>query len=154
MMLPVLLLTMLLLAANTSEARAQGNESSRFRARVPVTLVMVQQPLPNEEPWIIERATPGSGGDRVLIDARATHEDLSDAVRSLLIARGAHGDEAPERLVLRMRRQQPATSRKTLPWIPRVHSDLASAPARHDPVWGATRSVRIFLPRQQRSVTR
>jgi len=142
-----LFLLLLLPAANSAQQTAGGKPT-----RVPVTVALVDDLTPSGVPFVIQRRPDLAPHDVILLRADATADQLSDAVRSLLVVRQAGGDTAlsPATLRMRPRGPQPRGERRALPWVPRVFADLRRAEHRDIAGIGRVRAVEIWLPPQRR----
>jgi hypothetical protein len=132
------------------EAYAQQSAPSR----VPVTIVLAEQPLPSGAPFIIQRRPDQTPQDVILLRADATADQLSDAVRSLLTIRHASGDVPAAQATMRMRPQDARTTRRAFPWVQRVLGDVQRAAYQDVSGVGRVRAVEIWLPRQNRRTAR
>jgi hypothetical protein len=142
----------ILFLGNIASAHAQEASAPRAPTRVPVTLVLVETPLPGNERWVISRRPDVSPHDVILLQANADADQLSDAVRALITVRQVNGDTASRGATMRMRPQQlNGNPRRQFPWIPRVLADLRHArPQPIAGVVGSVRAVQIWLPPQYR----
>jgi hypothetical protein len=120
-----LFLLLLLPAANSAQQTAGGKPT-----RVPVTVALVDDLTPSGVPFVIQRRPDLAPHDVILLRADATADQLSDAVRSLLVVRQAGGDTAlsPATRRMRPRGPQPRGERRALPWVPRVFADGVDVP--------------------------
>ena len=128
---------------------ARGSAQQIMPARVPVTLVMVNELPAADGAFRIERRT-AQPGDVIFVRADATKDQLSDAVRSLLVVRQVAGDIPTQAATMRMRPRQThaAFTRREFPWMPRVLADLRRAEPRDVPGLGHARALQIWLPPQ------
>lgn len=137
----------ILLLGNIASAHAQEASAPRAATRVPVTLVLMETPLPGNERWVIKRRRDVSPHDVILLQASADADQLSDAVRALITVRQVDGDTASRGATMRMRPQQSnGTPRRQFPWIPRVLADLRHAQPQPVAGVGRVRAVQIWLP--------
>ncbi|HEX8245419.1 MAG TPA: hypothetical protein VF541_18030 [Longimicrobium sp.] len=118
--------------------------------RVPVTLVLVDRLPVGDAPFLVQRRTDTSPHDVILLRADASQAQVSEAIRTLLVARQVAGDTATRAAILRVRPHQPghANAHREFPWVPRVLADLRRAELTDVPGIGRVRAVQIWLPRQ------
>jgi hypothetical protein len=139
-----LLITVLAFLAGGQPLLAQQTRSPRAPSRVPVTIALVGS---------LVRA------DVILLRSDAGSDQLSEAVRTLLVIRQASGDTATSKATLRMRPNQAQRgaqrqARREFPWVHRVIADLRRAEPREIVGVGTVRAVEIWLPPQQRRGSR
>jgi hypothetical protein len=148
----VLIASALGCALGVAPAYSQGPERQlpSPRARVPVTVALVDRLPAPDAPFVILRRTRATPADVILLPRDADATVLTDAVRALLLARrNAGGDVAAAPAVLRARfRSSGGNGRPLLPWAPRVLNDLRRAPVSELVGVGQVRSVQIWLPAQ------
>jgi hypothetical protein len=152
---------MLLLAAalftlsGTGEVRGQQASPSNRPTRVPVTVVLLDQLPQADAPFLVQRRPDVSPHDVILLRSNATREQLSDAIRALLVIRQVGGDTATQRATMRMRPDQVRSGpRREFPWVSRVLADLRRAAPQEVAGYGNVRAVEIWLPPQHRRGTR
>jgi hypothetical protein len=146
--------TIILAAAPIVGAAGEAHGQQTAPSRVPVTIVLAEQPLPSGAPFIIQRRPDQTPQDVILLRSDASADQLSDAVRSLLTIRQAGGDVPAALATMRMRPQEAPTTRRAFPWVQRVLGDVQRAAYRDVPGVGRVRAVEIWLPRQARRAAR
>lgn len=124
-------------------------QAVRPPTRVPVTVALVER-LPDGGVFQIRRRADVAPLDVILLRADADAANLSEAIRTLLLARAQGGDttRTPQTLRLRL---EPGRHTMELPWALRVLTDLQRAGTREIPGVGVVRAVEIWLPPQRRS---
>lgn len=146
-----LLAAVLLLWAGTASLPAQQRGAPRGPARVPVTVVLGDSLPRTDAPFVVQRRPDLRPRDVILLRRDATGEDLSEAVRTLLVVRQADGDTATRAATLRMRPGQARRGTpREFPWAGRVLAELRGAGAREVAGIGRVRAVEIWLPPQRR----
>lgn len=139
----------------TGEVRGQQPTSPGRPTRVPVTIVLVDQLPHADAPFLVQRRPDVSPHDMILLRSDATREQLSDALRTLLVIRQVGGDTAAQRATMRMRPDQARSGpRREFPWVSRVLADLRRAAPREVAGFGNVRAVEIWLPPQHQRATR
>lgn len=138
--------------ASAGVIHAQTSHALSARARVRVTLVLVNSLSSNEEFRIVRRAVE-EPHDVILLTDVATSGTLSAAVQDLLSVRAQQGDTARLDGIVRIRHSG-QISRRMLPWAERVLSDLRRARPRSIPGFGTLPAVDIWLPPQRRAPAR
>lgn len=137
--------------------------------RVPVTIVLADQLAQPDAPFVLHRRPTLAPQDVIVVRSEATVNQLSDAIRALIIARQAGGDTArvagkmrvrphtsgaaagTDSTGLRGRRPDSARlPRAPFPWAERVLRDLRRAEKREVAGIGAVQAVEIWLPPQTR----
>lgn len=139
-------LAVLLGCAQTMDAQTNAPVP---RARVPVTVALVDS-LPMDDPgYRILRRAGGTPRDVILLRSAADGAIFSEAVRSLAVIRAVTGDTADASAFVRAHPSagEPARTR-VLPWAERVLNDLRSANPRVVPGVGRVRAVEFWLPAQ------
>lgn len=133
------------------EAQQSGAATGGRIPRIPVTIVQVSELPPEaaDQAFLIVRRPDESPSDVILLRAGADRHDLSDAVRTLLTARQARGDQAATREIVRVSTQRGQGRRPELPWVGRVLADLRRAEPRAVAGIGTVRAVQIWLPPQR-----
>ncbi len=148
-----LLLAASLAGASAVPTAAQG-PNTQTTARVPVTIVLVNQ-LPHNaaEPFLVQRRANANEHDVILLRASsATPKNLEEALQTILTARQAGGDLPVVSGTYRLRPGAHAgapTKRRAIPWAGRVLADLRRAEPRDVPGVGLARAVQVWLPPQR-----
>lgn len=139
------------IAAAGTHTLAGQEPPARRPARVPVTLVLIDRLPVGDAPFLVRRRTDVSPRDVILLRADASHVQVSEAIRTLLVARQVSGDTATHPAMLRIRPHGAgrAVSHREFPWAPRVLADLRRAELADVPGIGRVRAVQIWLPPQR-----
>lgn len=124
---------------------------ARRPTRVPVTLVLVDRLPVGDAPFLVRRRTDVSPRDVILLRTDASQAQVSEAIRTLLVARQVSGDTATHPAILRVRPHGAghAAAHREFPWVPRVLADLRRAELTDVPGIGRVRAVQIWLPPQR-----
>lgn len=148
--LPLATALLIALSATDHGVAQQQAASARQPTRVPVTLVLVDDLPRSEVPFLVERRPGVAPHDVILLRSDATPEQLSEAIRTLLVIRQVEGDTTSRRATMRTRlRQAHAGPRREFPWVSRVLADLRRAPPEPLAGYGEVRAVEIWLPPQR-----
>jgi hypothetical protein len=129
---------------------AQQAQAPVRPTRVPVTVALVDS-LPAGAPFRILRRADATPRDVILLAAVASADDLSGAVKELLLMRRLQGDTARATGVMRVRRPQggPPAQAQRYPWTARVLNDLRTAPRMPVSDLGMVPALEIWLPPQR-----
>ncbi len=154
-----LLITVLAFLAGGQPLLAQQTRSPRAPSRVPVTIALVGSLVRADLPFVVQSRPDMAPHDVILLRSDAGSDQLSEAVRTLLVIRQASGDTATSKATLRMRPNQAQRgaqrqARREFPWVHRVIADLRRAEPREIVGVGTVRAVEIWLPPQQRRGSR
>lgn len=147
----VLVALSLLVLAAPLHAQAPGSAAPARMPRIPVTIVLVDE-MPaaaGDAAFVILRRADLSPHDVIVLHRAADRSQLSEAVRTLIAARQAHGDSATTGGMVRMSSRTAQGRRPDLPWIGRVLADLRRAERKPVPGVGAVQAVEIWLPAQR-----
>lgn len=139
------LLTAVLVALVCADGTVAGQNRTAGRARVGVTIALVDRLPQPGAPYLIVR-NPAPTGDVILIPSTADASVLSEAITLLLTAREAAGDSAVAPAVLRARPGGSGAPRREIPWSRRVLADLLRVPRQTIDGIGNVPAVRIWLP--------
>lgn len=141
------------IAFSMQPAHIDAQRPAGAPTRVPVTIVLMERPAPSDAPFGIQRRVGLEPHDVIMLRSDATGDQLSDAVRSLLVIRQGGGDTASASATMRLRprgSQGAPGSRRAFPWVQRVLADLRRAEPREVAGIGRVRAVQIWLPPQRR----
>jgi hypothetical protein len=145
----LILLVQALISLAPSAGIAQQGEPGRQGRRIPVTIVLVERLAAPGAPFLVQRRAATAPHDVILLRTDADASQLSEAVRTLLVARQAGGDVPATSGTLRMRPQTSGGgARPVLPWAARVLTDLQRAEPQRVEGIGTVKSVQIYLPPQ------
>jgi hypothetical protein len=126
---------------------AQEAPPFRRRARIPVTVALVETlPTPGE-PFVVRRVAGTVPGHVILLPRVATAGDLSDALHAVGTLHAADSAAVPAVGTFRVRprgaERRPA---RRFPWAARVLADLRGARAAPVDGVGTVPHVRVWLP--------
>jgi hypothetical protein len=141
------LFALIALAALIAGAPAGAQQPPREAPRIAAWVAVGDEPALKGEPFVVRRGVGPGHDDVLIVSSAATPVVLSDAVRTLMMARSASGNAVPSVQILRKRPdQRHAATLPALPWTARVLDDVRQAPARELPGIGRVRAVRVWLP--------
>jgi hypothetical protein len=130
-------------------AQSAGIAPHSTSRRVSVTIVLVDSLAQPNAAYLILRRADANPADVILLRSGADADELSDAIRALLVARQATGDRPVATATLRVRPRQPREGRRpAFPWVHRVLADLRRAGRQPIEGLGTRPAVTIWLPRQ------
>jgi hypothetical protein len=128
-------------AASVSAQSATSSNTPNATRRTPVLVVLGTDAA---APYQLLVHPQGAVREVIVLPPSATPENLSEAVRAVMLSR-AHGRTTTQSTLVRVASPGAATHRP-LPWAGRVLNDLHKAPFQDVEGVGRTRTIRIFLP--------
>lgn len=144
------ILILLFLMSADLVAQEQPAPAGSRPTRVPVLIALVDSIPETNAQFVVRRGSGPRRRDVILLRSGASEQDLSNAVRVLLVARRIGGDSVSRSATVRVRPRQEQRERREFPWVGRVWTDLQVAQRTDVPGVGRVRAVQIWLPRQAR----